>query len=132
MNSQALKDLNSTLDERDQEILQRKAALFAALLQPTVGDFVDFADGQTRRISHIWSDETFQNSESGSFYLGNGYVSFSGALNSSLPNASLTLTEERRNGWFWFFHHNLTCAGGGRDVQIPCRVWSCCLPSNRY
>ena len=71
-------------DERDRAILEARSNAFHQHTTPQVGDFVIFADGTERRISHNWGDEV-QTSDDGSFYLGDGYMSFAGSLYTSIP-----------------------------------------------
>ena len=122
-------------DARDEVIRQKREALFLGLRGPSVGDYVDFADGVTRRISYVWNlgDRVeCQTSEGGSYYLGEGYASFSGGLLPSVDAATFTLSDEKRGGQFWFFHHGFTEAHAGMDCNIKCRVWKCSLPANGY
>ena len=114
------------LDERDEAIRQQRAALFAQHTTPQVGDFVRFADGVTRRISYVWKEEpAIQTSRGGSWHIAGSYASFSGGLYPAIPRSTLTLEPERRDGVFWFFHHDHACAHNGVDCMIPCRVWTC-------
>ena len=87
-------------DERDAQIVAARAETYDTLHGPRVGDFVTFADGVTRRISHVWPAgwnedgvARLQTSDlpggdkpmySGSYYLGDGYISYSGGLHASL------------------------------------------------
>jgi hypothetical protein len=119
------------MDERDTEILNVRQAAFLARTEPKQGDFVRFADGTLRRISHVWFDENgkashIQTSHGGTFYVGEGYMSYSsGALFSSIEAGKFTRTGEIIAGRAWFFHHDLACAGGGVDVIVNCPVWEC-------
>lgn len=124
------------LDERDAAILARRVALLDAIDKAKVGDFVRFADGEQRRISHIWDwddgDPEFpqaQTSDGGSYYLGDGYVSMSGGLYPPVHTNTLTDTGETKLGSVWFFHHDRSGAHRGVDTAIPFRVWSCSVDS---
>lgn len=126
-----------TFDDRDAEILATRAA--ALMKNPiNVGDFVRFADGVTRRISYIWTDEHgahlpngIQTSAGGSYYLGSCYVSFSGALFNGVPFESLTDTGDTHDGDVWFFHHDYHTANNGVHCTAKFRVWTCSLPAER-
>lgn len=120
-----------TLDQRDQDILTHRIAAFNAVEGPHVGDYVAFADGVTRRISHIWPDGV-QTSDDGSFYLGEGYMSFSGSLYVSVPTETLTLTDETCEAGAWFFHHNHHTAHNGINVIVPVRVWTSTAKAPTY
>ena len=117
-----------TFDEKDQEILAVRAADLAALTITTPGDWIDFADGESRRIGYIHRDqnEHIQPAKAGSFYLGfKGWVDVSGHFRSIIEAKTLTLTDEKREGAFWFFHHGEVKAGGRVDCTALCRVWKC-------
>ncbi|HEY4451022.1 MAG TPA: hypothetical protein VGN13_05460 [Solirubrobacteraceae bacterium] len=124
------------LDERDQEIVDTRMGLMNLDRGPRVGDWVIFADGTQRRISHDWRSEDgwdggFQTSEGGSWYLSVGGCSFSGALHPSIPKESLTDTGEMRDGQAWIFHHDRHTAHNGVNFMMPFRVFKCSLPANR-
>ena len=77
------------LDLHDSEILNARVTRLLYVESPKQGDFVRFADVVLRRISHVWLDEngspdSIQTSDGGSFYLGDGYLSFSGSLFTSV------------------------------------------------
>lgn len=123
--------MNPTFDDRDAEILKTRIAdRHANNGAPQVGDWVSFADATMRRIAYIWPD-SFQTAEGGSYYLGQGYTSYSGSLFGSLPLESLTWTNRKQDGPAWFFHHDHAQAHNGVDVVAPFRVWECLLPANR-
>jgi hypothetical protein len=116
------------LDERDRAIIDARAESLATVQGPRVGDWVEFADGITRRVSHVWDfdDDALsgvQTSNGGSFYLGEGFVSFSGNLYQSVRPSTLTRTEETRLGRVWIFHHDWAEAHNGVDTSILFRVY---------
>jgi len=131
-------DSRPTFDGRDAEIRMDRIILLDAVTKPRQGDYVVFANGITRRISHVWDwsgcegvepdeDISVQTSTGGSWYLGEGYCSFSGSLYRGVPGKSLTLTSEKRPGSAWFFHHDFAGAGCGVDVTLDFRVYTCNL-----
>ena len=111
------------------ELLERRIRLRDEDTGPRIGDFViphcSFATGKerTERIAHDWGDLGVQTAPGGSFYLGEGFVSFSGALNPMISTALLDPTGEIREGWFWFFSRDLRKARNGVKAQAPCRVY---------
>lgn len=125
------------LDATDEAILhdRQRAYLERPNRTPANGDFVVFVDGVVRRISHAHADGYIQTSDlrdtiqSGSFYLGEGYMSFSGGLHAGVPQSSLTLSPELRIGRAWFFHHEEVKAHNGVEVELRCFVWNCNLPA---
>jgi hypothetical protein len=120
----------AVLDERDQEILATRIIALNAVPGPRVGDWVEFADRVTRRISYIWPDGV-QTSDGGTYYLGVGYVSMSGSLHHIVPLTSLKRVKETRPGSVWFFHHDYPAADGGVDTSISFRVYVCALAAPR-
>lgn len=118
-----------TFDDRDALLVASRRVALDAVAGPRVGDFVIFADGVTRRISHVWDcwedmPASVQTSDDGSYYLGDGYVSMSGGLHPGIPSDTLTLTDELRPGAVWIFHHDLWGAGRGVETEIPFRVFT--------
>jgi flavin-dependent dehydrogenase len=120
------------IDERDSEILARRAGLVASRIEPQSGDWVIFADGVERRVSHVWdwpadSDGprvySIQTSDGGSWYLGDGYASFSGGLHPGVSGDTFSDTGTTRPGGVWIFHHDYHTAHNGVDVEIDFRVW---------
>ena len=112
------------IDERDREIIAERVTALDERVGPRVGDFVEFPDDVTRRISHDWGDEV-QTSDGGSWYLGKGYTSFSGGLFGVTPKTDLVLTGETCEGSVWIFHHDSRRAHNGVDTTIPFRVYQC-------
>ena len=120
-----------SIDARDEALIAGRRLLFDALPGPRVGDYIDFADGVTRRISHIWSIEprSIQTSEGGSFYFDNGFCSFSGGLHPGIPADTLTLMPAPREGTAWCFHHDYATAHNGGTFTLLFRVYACTLTS---
>jgi len=121
---------NWTFDEKDAEILKVRKATYDKIPGPRVGDFLK-SGNDFLRFTHDWGDDiqtTLKVRRSGNFYLGKGYCSFSGSLDSAIPKSKLRDTGEKEMGEFWFFHHDLW--GAGRDVyfQMECRVFETIQP----
>jgi hypothetical protein len=120
--------MRPVFDERDAIILARKQIAFDTSVGPRSGDVVEFANGIVRRVSHIWPDEAdpdLQTSDGGSWYLGDGYMSFSGTLHRSVRASTLTDTGETREMPAWFFHHDFHQAHSGVEVMVRVRVYRC-------
>jgi len=109
-------------DERDQAIAVERLNRLDAELKPRVGDFVIMPDGSYERFSYDWGTG-LQTCISGSFYLGYGYVSMSGSLNGLIPNSKIAITDEKKPGDFWFFHHDCAEAHRAVGVRALCRVY---------
>lgn len=123
------------LDKTDQELLTLKISLWENKRYIKSGDFVRFKDGTLRRVSHVWQGDHgrpdfIQTSDRGSFYFGNGYMSFSGGLRPGLDASLFSLTNETIEGWAWFFSHDIRKANNAVNVKVPCQVWAAaCLPN---
>lgn len=115
----------------NEELLARRSRHREEANKPLVGDFVVFTnsyDGESRtrteRISHDWDEYGVQTSPGGSFYLGDGFTSFSGTLNPTIPTEKLKDTGEISQGSFWFFSKDYRAAGNSIHIEAPCRVYN--------
>lgn len=112
-------------DATDQAILDRIVAERDQIVGARTGDYVRFPTGELERFSHNWDDVLQTSPEwAGSYYLTSCGASFSGSLNPSIPRESLTLSDETKDGKFWFFHHGHAGAGRGVHFTSPCRVFT--------
>ena len=122
-----------TFDDRDAAILAQSQTLFDRCAdRPRNGDFVRFACGTLRRVSHVWAwsdtpraEWSYQTSDGGSWYFEGGVCSFSGGLHAGVPHDTLRDTGETREGSVWFFHHNWSGAGRGVECKARFRVYDC-------
>lgn len=89
------------------------------------GDVIEYLDGHTERVTHVWDDGQIQaGGGSSSYYMGkSGYASYSGGLNSGLPLAELKLTENTKECLFWFFSGDMSGGGRGVNFYCPVKVW---------
>ena len=122
------------LDDKDQAIVDERLATMNAQAGPRVGDYVIFADGTERRISHDWGD-AYQTSDlkglfSGRFYLTRYGCSYSGGLHPGLPADTFSDTDDMRDGAAWIFHHDRHRAHNGVDFTAPFRVFRCSKDAN--
>jgi len=116
------------LDEIDQAILERRQSLWDENQGARVGDFVIMPDGDTRRFTHDWHDglqTTLPKTIDGSFYLGQGFISFSGGLDPIIPRIHLLDIGKTELGRVWFFHHNEQRAHNAVHPWMKCRVFEC-------
>jgi hypothetical protein len=129
----------TALDERDAAILADRTAALDAVDGPRCGDYLRMPDGELLRVAHVfpadWEDmhgvqpNCPRHGGEGSFYLGRGYVSYSGSLDPRIDQDRLTLSDETRNGSAWFFHHDHMQAHNGVTVSIPFRVYDVAPPA---
>jgi len=114
---------NTEPDERDHQNAKERFALWDNDPAPRVGDYVITPGGSYDRIAYIWPG-SLQTSNGGSFHISkDGHVSMSGGLDPGFPREQFHLTDEKKPGYFWFFHHDDACANGGVGVEAFCRVY---------
>jgi hypothetical protein len=114
--------------DRDKEIFLRRVQLLDEVPGPRIGDWIKYADGTILRIGHVWTDDAVQPVPGGSFYLGDGYVSFSGSLYRGVPINSLTATSQKRRGRVWFFHDDQSRADNSVHLYAEFRVFRTAYP----
>lgn len=121
--------MRPVFDKRDGEIVRERLRAMDERPGARMGDYVRFACGTLRRISHVWwagePDTAVQTSAGGSWYLGEAGCSFSGSLFRSVPLDSLTLTDEQMQGRVWIFHHGWAQAHSAVHATVPFRVFTC-------
>ncbi len=119
------------MNERDKQILAIRQAAFITRTAAKAGDVIRFNDGKLARMAHVWDDciQPTIHINSGSFYVGEGYMSYSGGLESSIPMDKFTRTNETIPARAWFFHNDWAQAHNGIDVMIDCPVWECDAPA---
>lgn len=113
-------------DDRDARIVAERCAAWDQRQGPRVGDFVQMKDGSLRRFTHDWGDDiqtTLNGSNDSSFYLGSGFMDFSGGLDSAIPKGELTPLPFARKGSCWIFHHDHREAHNGVHTEVNCRVY---------
>jgi hypothetical protein len=110
--------------QKDLDLINKRIAARKDRTEILEGDVIEYLDGHTERVTHVWDDHAQAGGGSGSYYMGeSGYGSYSGGLNSGLPLANLELTDKTKDCMFWFFSGNMS--GGGRGVYFYCpvKVW---------
>jgi len=127
-----LKEINPTLSDNNLRILSERLAAFDNIPFPRVGDYIRLPCGDLRRFTHDWAgglQTTVQRDKdhySASFYLSSdGYVSFSGSLDSVIKRDNIHRTDKTKIGGFWFFSDDQVRAHNGVQVCLPCRVYEC-------
>lgn len=120
---------NGHLDDHDRTVLAARVNAYDATPGVRVGDFIEFADGATRRVSELWDGESIQTPLDGRFHLGDYGVSDSGRLFPGVAPGSLSGTGRVRDGYVWFFHHGHRMKDNGVDAVMAFRVFTCSLPA---
>ena len=116
--------------ERNLPALARRLASFDKRAGARVGDFIRLPDihpklGQWTRITHDHGDLLQTGGGAGgSYYLGNGYLSYSGGLDHGVTPDCLLATDQTKEGSVWFFDGEMSGAGRGVDFTAPMRVFT--------
>ena len=125
-------DLSITPDDKDERILQERVEAWDKRPAPRVGDYIMFSDGVMHRFSHDWDEWGLQTSKDGSFYFGDGYMSFSGGLNPPILREKVLNSGETKKGQAWFFHHDWAHAHSAVFVMVDCRVFGTAEKSTHW
>ena len=93
-----------------------------------VGDYIRHKDGTVSRATYLWdfpdmSPSVQDGGGSASFYLGDGYISYSGGLHQSIDISTLRQTAELKDGVIWFFKNGFQSCGNGIDYRMKFRVF---------
>ncbi len=118
--------LDDRNDERNLSIRRTRTLLRDQVEGPRIGDFIGMEDGTLRRFTHDWDEAGLQVTSkgmAGSFYLGKGYLEYSGGLDPIVPLAHIQEVSGEKDGACWFFDHDIKGAGRGVDTHIPCRIF---------
>lgn len=108
------------------EIFSRREKLYNELPGPRVGDYIKLKDSTYLRITYLWPEtaQTIPEERKGSYYLGNGHISYSGTLNPGVKRSLLIPTDETRPGQVWFFKNDFAVAFNGIDYTMLFRVFT--------
>lgn len=106
----------------NQEIIRSRSTLYDSLEGPRIGDYIKLPNDQFYRITNFNRNNQF-GIGTGSYFLGEGHLSFSGTANDWLTVSDIKLTAEQKAGSSWIFDQNKVRAGGRVDFQIPFRVY---------
>jgi len=110
--------------EKNQKILKERMKALNKIKGPRVGDFCIHPDGRLDRITHDWGDSLQVGGHGcGSYYLGMGYLSYSGSLDPAIPINRFVDTGETREGEIWFFNDGYVTAHNGVYYSAPFRVF---------
>lgn len=123
-NHECFARLKADADKKNLAILQERQLFLDKREGIGVGDFVLDGD-RTFRVAHDWGDrvQLTDGIYGASFYLGSGYVEFSGGLNPSIDKERFLSTNERKEGAVWFFSEDWAEAHNGYYTQATFRVW---------
>lgn len=113
----------ASMAERDIQMFEERIAAFNKVSGPRVGDYLQLWDGSYTRFTHAWDDGIQTGGGGGSYYIGNGYLSYSGGLDPSVRYSLIQPTEETKTGTVWAFHNDHRKAHNGVYYQLEFRVF---------
>ena len=96
-----------------------------------VGDWVRFPNGIMNRVTYIWDVEPERIIQTGGsdgnhgYFLGKGWISYSGGLDVGVDESKFTPTKETKKGWIWFFNNNYVTAHNGVYYEMNFRIFEC-------
>ena len=113
------------ISDKDLNILKTRIKEYDRIKDARVGDFFITSEDHYVRFTHAWDDhiQTSESEKSGSFYLGNGYISYSGGLDPGFKYSEIVDTGQIKKGWIWFFHDGWQLAHCGVHFNIDFRVF---------
>ncbi len=119
MDMQKVKDDLKLLKEFSKKFSSRVQALEI----PAVGDCILLPDGQVVYFCSVYETKG-QTCESGSFALSkNGFLSYSGGLDTGIFFSDIFLTDEKYVLPIWFAHKGYLCGDSAIYANMECRVW---------
>lgn len=110
-------------DKKNLEILQCSLADYNGP-KARVGQWLKLPNGKYTRFTYDWGEQIQTGGGPGpGFYLGDGYMSYSGGLNPGIEHQYLELTDETLPGGVWFFSRGWAGAACGVNYTIMLPVW---------
>lgn len=108
---------------KDFELIHKFLGLYEQRSGPRVGDFLQVAPDRYTRFSHAWGTVLYAGSVFDSYYLGKGYITYSGSCGRVYEKKQVTLTGQSMEGRIWTFSNNWQGAGRGIHLTVPLRVF---------
>lgn len=107
----------------NEQILATRETEFNKIQGARVGDFLLMPNGEYTRFTHKWDDHIQTGGGGRSFYLGHGYIDYSGGLDPGVKLADIEQTNETKAGFIWFFSNDIWKAHNGVNFKINFRVF---------
>ena len=110
--------------ELNLELIKNRCEEREKLTTIQCGDYIEYKDGRTERVTHVWEHDVQAGGGSSSFYMAkNGHASYSGSLNSGLKKSQLQDSGQKSFARFWFFSEDWS--GANRAISFYCmvRIW---------
>lgn len=108
----------------NEEILQNRTETYNNRPGARVGDFLKLPTGKFTRFTYSWDDHIQTGGMGGSYYLGNGYLSYSGGLDPGVKKSDIVETDEKKDGLVWIFDKDEHRAHNAVHFKIEQRVFA--------
>ena len=114
---------------KTQTLFDERVKEYNKIKGPREGDWVKHLDGKYTRITYIWHFDNEPNHiqtggyYGGQFHLNWRHISYSGGLDPGIPETTLKLTRETKEGRVWLFKDGFWGAGRGVDFDMDFRVY---------
>jgi len=120
--------------KQNANLLRKRVKMYNRKKGPRVGDWVRLNNGVMTRFTYDWGIHEREDlgiqigdreraGDCGSFFLGDGYCSYSGSLDPCILRKNLRRTNKMKEGRVWFFHLNHWCADNGINFKVKFRVY---------
>ena len=108
----------------NKQILRKRMFDFDGKEGPRVGDYLIRLDGSITRLTYDWGDAIQTGGHQyGQYYLGEGYLSYSGGLDKAVPKANMVLESGTKPGKVWFFDKDVHRAHNAVEFEVPMRIY---------
>jgi len=113
------------IQKENKELFNKLKREYNKIKGVRVGDYVKEKNGNYTRVTYIWPDGQVQTGghKYGQFFLGKGYISYSGSLDHGYNIKDLKLTKEKRSGMVWIWREGMPGANRGVEYMMKFRVF---------
>jgi hypothetical protein len=111
---------------KNEDLIKLREVAFNNIEGPRLGDYVIMPNYGYERICNDLDDrvQTTDGRFGSSFHMfEDGCCSFSGGLNQPIGKDDFELTDQGKEGSFWFFSEGIVGAGRGHHFNLMCRVY---------
>jgi hypothetical protein len=107
----------------NEELLLDRTIKYDKDTSPRVGDFLLLPNGEYDRFTYKGGNHLQTGGICGSYYLGNGYETYSGSLDRGIKLVDIEFADNFKTGKVWFFNHDIARAHNGVYFEIKQRVY---------
>ena len=108
---------------KDFDFIHEFLGLYEQRSGPRVGDFLQVMPDRYTRLTHVWGAVLYTGSLVDSYYLGKGYITYSGSCGRGYEKKQVMPTTQTMEGRIWTFSNHWQGAGRGIHLTVPLRVF---------